>query len=365
MPSSAPPAPRARARDLGVVIGVLPTGPTNGIVDVGGVSVGHSTVWHDEPHVARTGVTVIVPDPLDVMFDSPMAAGTAVLNGAGEITGSFAIAEWGVIETPIALATTMTVGRAYDGLVQAMIAAHPGAGVDDCIIPVVGECDDSHLDDARALSVTAQNTIDALAGATQVAVVEGAIGAGTGMSCLGYKGGIGTSSRIVPAGFTVGVLVLTNFGAAEELVVDGVPIGRLLPVERDASAERPAEGSCIVVVATDAPLTHSQCERVARRAGLGLARTGSTARHGSGEIFCAFSTKYRVLRKGVGPLVSRVEVATSALNELFTATVEATEEAVLNSLFVADTVIGVGGHRSVGLPHDRVVELLRSHGRLR
>jgi D-aminopeptidase len=195
-------------------------------------------------------------------------------------------------------------------------------------------------------------------------VVEGAVGAGTGMSCLGYKGGIGTSSRVVPDGFTVGVLAMTNFGVAEELVIDGVPIGRLLPVDGDPSGRAPAEGSCIVIVATDAPLSHSQCERVARRAGLGLARTGSTARHGSGEIFCAFSTTHRGLRKGIGPLVTRVELATPALNALFTATVEATEEAVLNSLFVADTVVGVGGHRAPGLPHDRVLELLHSHGRL-
>lgn len=347
-----------------MVIGVLPTGRTNGIVDVRGVCVGHSTVWHDEPVVARTGVTVIVPDALDRMFDSPMAAGTAVLNGAGELTGSLAIAEWGVIETPIALASTMAVGRAYDGLVQAMVAAHPGAGAADCIIPVVGECDDSFLDDARGLSATAQDTIDALAAATTNPVVEGVVGAGSGMTCLGYKGGIGTSSRVVPDGFTVGVLVMTNFGDAEELVVDGVPIGRLLPVGDEPSGATPAEGSCIVVVATDAPLSHAQCERVARRAGLGLARTGSTAHHGSGEIFCAFSTTHRGLRQAVGPLVTRVELAAPALDALFAATVEATEEAVLNSLFVADTVVGVGGRRSLGLPHDRVLELLRAHGRL-
>ncbi|MDQ1533295.1 MAG: D-aminopeptidase [Actinomycetota bacterium] len=365
MASSAPPPPRARARDLGVVIGVLPTGPKNGIVDVAGVRVGHATVWHDEPHVARTGVTVVVPDDPDALFDSPIAAGTAVLNGAGELTGSLAIAEWGVLETPIGLATTMTVGRAYDGIVQAMIGAHTGSGVDDCIIPVVGECDDSFLDDARALSVTTQDTIDALANATSSAVTEGVVGAGTGMSCLGYKGGIGTASRVVPDGFIVGVLALTNFGQAEQLVVDGVPIGRLLPVVGgDETGEQPAEGSCIVIVATDAPLSHSQCERIARRAGLGLARTGSTARHGSGEIFCAFSTTHRGHRETFGPLVTRVEVAPQRLNDLFAATVEATEEAVLNSLFVADTVVGVDGHRSLGLPHDRVLDLVRSHGRL-
>jgi L-aminopeptidase/D-esterase len=344
-----------------VVIGVLPTGSTNGIVDVPGVRVGHATVWHDEPCIARTGVTVIVPDALDALFESPIAAGTAVLNGAGELTSSLAIAEWGVLETPIALASTMAVGRAYDGLVQAMLAAHPGVGTDDCVIPAVGECDDSFLDDARALSVTAQHTVDALAKASSNAVVEGAVGAGSGMTCLGYKGGIGTASRVVPDGFTVGVLALTNFGVGEQLVVDGVPVGRLLPVVGDGSGE----GSCIVVVATDAPLSHAQCERVARRAGLGLARTGSIAHHGSGEIFCAFSTTARGPRENREAVITRVEVASHALNELFAATVEATEEAVLNSLFVADTVVGVDGHRSVGLPHDRVVDLLRTHGRLR
>jgi len=364
MVNPVPPAPRPRARDVGVVIGSLPTGPTNGIVDVPGVRVGHATVWHDEPSVARTGVTVIVPDDLGALFTSPIAAGTAVLNGAGELTGSLTIGEWGVLETPIALTSTMAVGRAYDGLVQAMIAAHPGVGVDECVIPTVGECDDSFLDDARGLSVTAQHVIDALADAGSGAVAEGAVGAGAGMTCLGYKGGIGTASRVLD-GYSVGVLALTNFGVSEQLVVDGVPVGRLLPVDDDESGETPAEGSCIVVVATDAPVSHAQCERIARRAGLGLARTGSIAHHGSGEIFCAFSTTYRGPREEGETVVTRVEVAAHRLNDLFAATVEATEEAVLNSLFVADTVVGVGGHRAIGLPHDRVVELLRSHGRLR
>jgi D-aminopeptidase len=365
MVDSVPPSPRPRARDLGVVIGCLPTGPTNGIVDVPGVRVGHATVWHDEPAIARTGVTVVVPDALDALFDSPIAAGTAVLNGAGELTNSITIAEWGLLETPIVLTNTMAVGRAYDGVVQAMLAAHAGVGRDDVIIPAVGECDDSFLNDARVLAVTAQDTVDALVGATASAVVEGAVGAGSGMSCLGYKGGIGTASRRVLDGFTLGVLVLSNFGADEQLTVDGVPIGRLLPVGGDQSGETPPEGSCVVVVATDAPLSHAQCERVARRAGLGLARTGSIAHHWSGEIFCAFSTTHRGPRIADETLVTRVEVASHRLNELFAATVEATEEAVLNSLFVADTVVGVDGHRALGLPHDRVLELLRSHGRLR
>jgi D-aminopeptidase len=346
------------------VIGVLPPGPTNGIVDVAGVRVGHATVWHDEPCIARTGVTVIVPDALDSLFTSPISAGTAVLNGAGELTSSVTIAEWGLLETPIALTNTMAVGRAYDGLVQAMLAAHPGVGREDVVIPTCGECDDSFLNDARELSVTAQHTLDALANASSEAVVEGAVGAGTGMSCLGYKGGIGTASRVVPSGFTVGVLALTNFGDDEQLVIDGVPIGRLLRVDPDPSGVLPAEGSCYVVVATDAPLSHSQCERVARRAGLGLARMGSTAKHWSGEIFVAFSTTRRGPREDPEMVVARDEIAAHGLNTLFAATVEATEEAVLNSLFVADTVVGIDGHRSLGLPHDRALELLRAHGRL-
>jgi D-aminopeptidase len=369
MATPTPSAPRARARDLGVVIGTKPPGPTNGIVDVPGVRVGHVTVWHDEPSVARTGVTVIVPDALAALYDFPIAAGTAVLNGAGELTNSVTIAEWGLIETPIVLTNTMAVGRAYDGVVQAMLAAHPGVGREDVIIPTVGECDDSFLNDARALSVTAQDTLDALAAATTDAVVEGSVGAGTGMTCLGYKGGIGTASRVVLDGrFTIGVLALTNFGADEQLVVDGVPIGRLLPVPDvnpgQTVRDTPGDGSCYVVIATDAPLSHAQCERVARRAGLGLARTGSIAHHWSGEIFCAFSTTHRGPRLDTEAVVARTEVAANRLNEMFGATVEATEEAVLNSLFVADTVVGVDGHRALGLPHDTVLDLLRSHGRL-
>jgi D-aminopeptidase len=362
---SVPPSPRARARDAGIAIGTLPTGPTNGIVDVPDVRVGQVTVWHDEPCVARTGVTVVLPDAVDAVFDAPVAAGTAVLNGAGELTSSVAIAEWGVLETPIALTSTMAVGRAYDGIVQAMIDAHPGVGVLDVVIPAVGECDDSYLNDARGLAVTAQHTVAALAAASDGPVAEGVVGAGTGMSCLGYKGGIGTSSRVVD-GSTVGVLALTNFGDGSRLTVDGVPVGRRIPppAEDEDEPEAPGEGSCIVVVATDAPLSHAQCERVARRAGLGLARTGSIAGHGSGEIFCAFSTTVRSPRADTAAVVDRRELATSRLNGVFAATVDATEEAVLNSLFVADTVVGVRGHRSFGLPVDRVLDLLRAANRL-
>ena len=324
-----------------------------------GVRVGHATVWHDEPHVARTGVTMIVPDAPETLFDEPMAAGTAVLNGAGELTNSITVREWGAIESPIAWTNTMGVGRAYEALVQAMIGANPRVGVDDVIIPTVGECDDSFLNDSRVSSPSVEHALAALTAASGDAVVEGVVGAGTGMTCLGYKGGIGSSSRVVDD-FTIGVMVLSNFGDHDRLTIDGVPVGRLLGTA-PAAAGAP-DGSCMVCIATDAPLSPAQCERVARRAGLGLARTGSTARHWSGEIFLAFSTTNRMARDTTETVLTRPELAHRVLNVVFEAAVDATEEAVLNSLFVADAVVGVNGNRADGLPHERVLAILRAHG---
>jgi D-aminopeptidase len=340
-------------RDHGLRIGELEPGPRNAISDVAGVLVGHVTVARDEPDppagrgVARTGVTAIVPAAPESLVAKPLVAGTAVLNGAGELTGSLQIREWGVIETPVYLTATMSVGRVYDGAVAAALAADRLVGTDHVVIPVVGECDDSWLNDVRTVQVEAEDAARALAAAT-ADVQQGAVGAGTGMVCFDRKGGIGTASRV--AGATVGVLVLTNFGRARELRVDGVPVGRLLDLEAARSA--PA-GSCVVVVATDAPLTTAQLERVARRAGLGLARTGSVAHHGSGEIFVAFSTA-----REVPPL------ADAALDDLFEATVDATEEAVLNSLWSARTTTGREGRVVDALPHDPVLELLAANGRL-
>ena len=277
---------------------MLPSGPTASIADVPGLGVGHVTVWRDEPAppvgrgVARTGVTVI--DPGGSMFGSPVPAGGAVLNGAGECTGFLAAAEWGLAETPVFLTSTMQVGRVYDAACELLMREDPRIGTDDVIIPIVAECDDSFLSDARRMQVSAADVKVAreaarAAGAATVrrAPEEGAVGAGTGMSCLGFKGGIGTASRVVPAGHTVGVLVLTNFGDQQRLTVDGVPVGRLLPPAGETAgrrlADRPPAGSCITVIVTDAPLDSAGCARLARRAGLGLARTGSTAHHGSGE----------------------------------------------------------------------------------
>ncbi len=362
---------KSRARDLGIRVGVLPAGPTASIADVCAVGVGHATVWRDEPEppdgrgIARTGVTVI--DPGGNLFRSPVPAGGAVLNGAGECTGFLGIAEWGLAETPVFLTSTMQVGRVYDAACELLMAEDSGIGTEDVIIPVVAECDDSFLSDARRMQVTADDVATALAAARAAAVAqerlppaEGAVGAGTGMTCLGFKGGIGTSSRVVPSGHTVGTLVLSNFGDRDRLTVDGVPVGRLLG--HPETVVRPPAGSCITVIVTDAPLDSAACVRLARRAGLGLARTGSTGHHGSGEIFLALATGLRT-RSGEAPAAAAI--SGRALDPFFDAVVEATEEAVLNSMLAADAVTGRDGHCSPALPAEHVRELLIAAGRIR
>ena len=363
-----------RASDLGITVGLLPPGPTGSVLDVPGAGLGHATVWRDEPAppagrgTARTGVTVI--DPGGDLFRFPVPAGGAVLNGAGECTGMLAAQEWGLAETPVFLTSTMQLGRVYDAACELLSGEQPAIGAEDVIIPVVAECDDSFLSENRRMQVQRDDVREALAAARASAgagaAAEGAVGAGTGMSCLGYKGGIGTASRVVPGGATVGVVTMTNFGDRERLTVAGVPAGRLLPdpaavatggkpgtggtggTGGEGSAARPGPaGSCIVVVLTDGPLDAAACQRLARRAGLGLARVGSTAHHASGEIFLALATGLRAPR-GAAP--SRSPVTGSALDGYFAAVVEATEEAVLNSLLQAHTVTGRDGHTSYGLP---------------
>jgi D-aminopeptidase len=341
---------RPRPRECGIEIGALPTGALNAITDVPGLRVGHATI---AAHC--TGVTAIVPDTLDSLFRRPMAAGTAVLNGAGEITGSLTIREWGTLETPVVLTATMSVGMAYQGVVEATLREVPEIA-DDVVIPVIGECDDSWLSDPSVMAVQPRHVADAFADATSNLFDAGAIGAGSGMTCLGWKGGIGTASRLVD-GQTLGVIVMTNFGALERLCVNGSPVGRrFAALGRSGEREAP-EGSCIVVIATDAPILPAQCQRVARRAGLGLARTGSVATHGSGEIFLAFSTGCRFPRDGRGR-VSHDVLSDRDLNGLFEAAVDATEEAVLDSLFRATTTTGRHGRIAEALPIDELLELM-------
>ena len=344
-----------RVSDLGITVGLLPPGPTGSVLDVPGAGLGHATVWRDEPPppagrgTARTGVTVI--DPGGDLFRFPVPAGGAVLNGAGECTGMLAAQEWGLAETPVFLTSTMQLGRVYDAACELLIAEQPAIGGEDVIIPVVAECDDSFLSESRRMQVQRDDVREALAAARASAggavAGEGAVGAGTGMSCLGYKGGIGTASRVVPGGATVGVVTMTNFGDRERLTVAGVPAGRLLPGPGESPVHPGAAGSCIVVVLTDGPLDAAACQRLARRAGLGLARVGSTAHHASGEIFLALATGLRAAR---GTAAARSPVTGTGLDDYFAAVVEATEEAVLNSLLQAETVTGRDGHTSYGLP---------------
>ena len=355
-------------REHGLRIGRFEVGAANAITDVEGVRVGHVTIVRDEAPapegrgIARTGVTAIVPNGAGSTFRHPVPAGATALNGAGELTGFLQISEWGLIETPIYLTSTMAVGRVFDGAVAVACEADGGVGVDDVVIPVVGECDDSWLNDARTVQVEAADAGRAVAAARGGAIDQGCVGAGTGMTAFSWKGGIGSSSRLVPeVEATVGVLVLANFGSARDLRIDGVPI---FPTVGDGLDPRKPAGSCIAVVATDAPLLPAQLERLARRAGLGLARTGSVAHHGSGEIFLAFSTAASE-RDDTPPLrLATLSVPNGHLNPLFSAVVEATEEAVVNALWAATDTTGREGRVVRALPHEPVLELLRQHGRL-
>jgi len=351
-----------RVADLGISIGQLPTGPTNSVLDVPGVGFGHATIWRDDPPppagdgVARTGVTVL--DIGGNAFTHPIPAGAAVLNGCGECTGITAIRECGGIETPIFLTSTMQMGRVYDAAVALLVEEEPLIGVDDVTIPVVAECDDSFLSDPRRVRVTIDDVRSALRASRESAggsaFNEGAVGSGTGMSALGYKGGIGTASRRLPDGNTVAVLTMTNFGDRHRLTVAGVPVGRLLPDPGADGPPRPA-GSCIVVVVTDAPIDPIGCERLARRCGLGLARLGSTASNGSGEIFLAVATGLRAER-GAPP--AGIPLTGWMLDPYFEAVVDATEEAALNSMLAARTVVGRDGNTSYALPFAAVRELV-------
>lgn len=355
-----PPDERLRARDLGVTIGSYAPGARNAITDVPGVEVGQTTVHWGAPDLpqgegpARTGVTVIWP-ARDVL-DNPVAAGFFALSGAGELTGRSEIEELGRISTPIALTGTMQVGLVYDAICRYFIERVPGIGGEQgVVIPVVAECDDSYLHDARGFHLTHEHVYAALDSATGGPVAEGCVGGGTGMVCFNVKGGIGTSSRLLPpeqGGWTVGALVMTNFGLRPRLTFAGVPLGRQLPPvpgEPPAPADR---GSCIVVVATDAPLDGRQLARVAKRAALGLGRTGSTGSNGSGELLIAFSTGYRP-REPPGSL-RRLTIESDAIDPIFVATIDAVEEAVLGSLCMATTTTGRYGRVVPALDLQRV-----------
>jgi D-aminopeptidase len=361
---------RGRPRELGVVIGTYPTGPRNAITDVAGVRVGHTTIVRDpNPDgrgAVRTGVTAIFPHE-GLPWRERVYAGTHVLNGYGELIGINQIAEWGLLHSPIVLTSSLAIGRAYDATVRWRTERHTVTTSEGGDMPFVTECDDSFLNDVTSFPLSERDVFDALDAAAGGDVGVGCVGAGTGTQCMDFKGGIGTASRVVPGGFTVGALVLTNFGERELLRIDGVPVGREIT---DLMPEEHGEGSCIVVVATDAPMLPHQCRRLAVRGALGLARCGSTAHNGSGELMIAFSTANRIpLETGDGLLDVKAVLdgagsdSGAPTNDLFAATVEAVEEAVVDALFTATTTVGRDGNVLHSLPIDRTLEILARYGR--
>lgn len=357
---------RKRLRDCGIAIGTYSTGRHNAITDVKGVRVGHVTLNSGSGKLVpgkgpvRTGVTAIIPHGGD-LWNERVCANAFVLNGNGEMTGLHWVQEAGFLEGPILLTNTMNVPRVSDGAVTWMLSKYPGIGVDDdTYLPVVGECDDSSLNDAQGRHVREKHVLEALDGAASGPVAEGAVGAGTGMICYEWKGGIGTSSRRLPkseGGFTVGVLVNCNHGDREELRIKGVEVGRIL---KDDVSTTHQEGSICIVVATDAPLNALQLERIAKRACLGLARTGANAHNESGDFVVAFSTTRRIKREYSRRVVSLPEVSVGDINPLFRAVADATEEAVLNAIFMAQTTVGRDGNVAHGFPTDRFLPLLNN-----
>ena len=353
---------RPRARDIGLAPGVLTPGPLNAITDVAGVRVGHTTLVVGD-HV-RTGVTVVVPHAGNV-FQEKVPGAVHVGNAFGKLAGSTQVEELGTIETPIALTNTLSVGAALEGVVRWTLD-QPGNEQVRSVNALVGETNDGGLNDIRGLHVRPEHVASAIRSATTGAVEEGSVGAGTGTRAFSWKGGIGTASRRLDAragGYTVGVLVQTNYGGY--LTMGGAPVGRELVQKRDGGGPEPAsadhDGSCMIVVATDAPLDARDLKRLAARAIFGLARTGSSYSNGSGDYAIAFSTADDLrVRFGDSAPRARTLLPTDGVSALFLAALEATEEAVYNSLLKATTVTSRSGSAEA-IPIDRVTELLRRY----
>jgi len=370
-PAGSAQATRPRARDLGIAPGVLAPGALNAITDVAGVRVGHTTLLQGDS--IRTGVTAVLPHAGN-LFQDKVAGAVFVGNAFGKLAGSTQIDELGTIETPIVLTNTLAVGVAIDAVV-AWTLAQPGNADVRSVNALVGETNDGGLNDIRGRHVTREHVAAAIASARDGAMDEGSVGAGTGTQAFGWKGGIGTSSRVVPgpagagtqqtAGYTVGVLVQTNFGGV--LMIDGLPVGKALgrhafaPTRPGGATLDPADGSCMIVVATDAPLDARDLKRLAARAVFGLARTGSSYSNGSGDFAIAFTTAPALRsRSGARLPVARTILPTDGISGLFEAALEATEEAVYNSLFRATTVTA-GTRTADAIPIDRIRELLANY----
>jgi len=360
---------RARLRDLGFGLGRFPVGTWNAITDVPGVRVGHTTIIQGEGKLevgkgpVRTGVTAILPHP-DV-FSDRVLAGSFVLNGAGEVSGLTQVVEWGLLETPILLTNTMAVGKVSDAAVKWMTRRFPKIGTDeDVVIPLVGECDDSWLNDAVGRHVRSEHVYRAIEQAASGPVPEGSVGAGTGLITCDFKAGIGTSSRRVDIEgdvHTVGILVQSNFGVMRSLRVDGAPVGEALEPQFGEPRREKNAGSIITIIATDAPLLSPQLVRVCKRAALGIGRCGSFAAHGSGEIVVAFSTA-NVVPRVASKMTAKLEVLLDeACDPLYEAIVECTEEAIVNALCMADEMQGPTGHVAPALPLDRLSAILKRY----
>src|SRR5437868_9080523 len=358
---------RPRASDLGLKVGILPTGPVDAITDVAGVEVGHTTIIRGDD--VRTGVTAILPHPGNV-FREKVPGAVFVGNAFGKLAGSTQVNELGEIETPILLTSTLSVPRVADDLIDYMLAL-PGNEDVESINPLVGETNDGYLNDIRGRHITREDVFAAIKNAKSGPVEEGSVGAGTGTVAFGFKGGIGTSSRRLPpklGGYTVGVLVQTNFGGV--LAISGAPVGRELgqyylreEVQQTGGTKDRGNGSVMIVVATDAPMDARNLKRLAARAWLGVARTGSSGSNGSGDYTIAFSTAPQVrIRTEDKALTRHIEVLTNdAMSPLFLAVIEATEEAVYNSMFRAKTMTA---HRQTveALPIEKTTEILRKYG---
>jgi len=356
--------PRVRARDMGLPLGRFKPGKFNAITDVEGVLVGHSTIIRGGGPLrpghgpVRTGVTAILPNEGNIFMDR-LVAGGFVLNGAGEVSGMTQVQEWGLIETPILLTNTMSVGAVSDGVARYMVERYPGIGDEhDVIIPVVGECDDSWLNDIAGRHVRDGNVQEAINTATDGPVAEGNVGGGTGMITCDFKAGIGTSSRKLPevhGGYTLGVLVMSNFGKMHNLRVAGMPVGEVLAEKfRHVPRRGTTYGSIIAVVATDAPLLSHQVSRLCRRVALGFGRVGSYAAHGSGEIVVGFSTA-NVIPRRTQKMVYRMKILLDQrLDPLYEAVIEATEEAILNAMCMARPMTGINDNHCPALPLEEV-----------
>jgi D-aminopeptidase len=366
--------PKARARDLGVPFDGTP-GPFNAITDVPGVTVGHTTLISGEGRLqvgkgpVRTGVTAILPRGKDSM-NNPVFAGWWSLNGNGEMTGTSWVEESGFLEGPIMITNTHSVGVVRDAVIQwRVMHGQPDPTGYWWSLPIVAETWDGWLNDINGFHVKPEHAFHAIDTAHPGAVEEGAIGGGTGMVCNGFKGGIGTSSRKLDAkagGYTVGILVQCNYGTKTNLRIAGIPVGREIVGDdpyAGTSFSNDEHGSIIVVVATDAPLVAHQLKRLARRVSLGLGRNGSISGNGSGDIFIAFSTANSGAAKPDGP-VHLTMLPNDRMDPLFSATVEATEEAVINAMVAAETMTGIENHKVMSLPHDRLREVLKKYNRL-